>query len=637
MNDSFFEKNLAALRALNPHQAESIAQLAPRVEARLYTSYPTGAEGINLAVPDSTGVAQPLFLSDQPEEEIEAAFNQIQLEAEEKYTLLLLGFGLGIYIERLLQIIPAKGILAVVEPDALIFFSAFYRRDLSKILRDPRVHFYIGQKSDKAVESIGRELQWSRFLSLPYQILIHPYIHRIRPEFIVEFCQLWRDALQRELMFRHARAEHSATVVSNTVKNLKSIMYSPGVSNLYGQFPNIPAVLVSAGPSAEKSLPFLREHAKRFMITCVNTAYPLLRSNGIDPQFVFTMDHQERNLLSFQENAPSEKTFLIADPRVNPQIVQHFDPQVFLASWRTTLEQIGEPAPLEKIPVPEKSGNSIYHWLQSIIGYKGDVFGAGSVAVAGFHILARMGCQPIILVGQDLAFMGEKTYAAGTIFDNQNLTRDSDTAHWVTSNEGEWIGTSETLYLYRQMLEHEIQRFGIPVFNTGAGAVIKGTITSRLENILYEIPRITADITEYTRGLMKNYRPAIPRLRLQGRIQEARNHLFSFSEEAKVHLLHLPDEFKEDMDFEEKADMLTQLEESIELCTKNHPLAMDLLNELLQEIHLEFEESRWRFHVQPDQEAILDEKILAHARVLDTFVRQADLLITLIEENRESL
>src|SRR5690606_8507201 len=122
---------------------------------------------------------------------------------------------------------------------------------------------------------------------------------RIRPESVTSFCQLWRDALQRELMYRRARAEHSTTVVSNTVRNLKSIMYSPGVSHLYDHFPNIPAVLVSAGPSAEKNLPFLREHAERFLITCVNTAYPLLRSNGIEPQFVFTLDHQERNLLSF--------------------------------------------------------------------------------------------------------------------------------------------------------------------------------------------------------------------------------------------------------------------------------------------------------------------------------------------------
>ena len=115
-------------------------------------------------------------------------------------------------------------------------------------------------------------------------------------------------------MYRNARSQHGAQVVMNTLRNMEVIHRCPGIALLYKQFTNIPAVLVSAGPSAEKALPVLKQFGKRFLIACVNTAYPLLRRQGIMPHLVFTMDHHERNILSFELTEESDRTYLVADP-----------------------------------------------------------------------------------------------------------------------------------------------------------------------------------------------------------------------------------------------------------------------------------------------------------------------------------
>ncbi len=634
--ESYFEKNLTALASLNKEQADTIAALAPKVENRLYPTQPAAENWTNLII-QTTSAGFSLFTTSNPEDEINAWITETDLQEETIHAVILIGFGLGDYPKAVLDVLPESAVLAVIEPDPIHFFTAFYRIDLTRLLTDKRVHFYVGQKVEKAVESIGSELQWGRFLSLPYRLLVTPLIRRMQKDYPSQFASLWRDSLQRELMYRQSRIEHSSTVVYHTVGNADAIIQFPGVSTLFHHMQQIPAVLVSAGPSLEKSIRIMKENQDRFLIACVNTAYPVLRKEGIRPHIVFTMDHQERNEKSFEGDNPSPETFLICDPRISPRIVRHFQSRVFLASWKTTLETIGEPVSLDRIPVPKMSGNAVYLWLQSLAGQKGDVYGSGSVAVVGFHILARFGCNPIILVGQDLAFTEDKRYASGTIFEDKKLAQDSAGVHRVPSVEGGTVETSDSLHLYRQLLEHEIARFQIPVYNTSSGALIKGTITSRLETLLPDLRPLKAKISDFLSSLHGSYHPKLDHIDLQRALERARELLEAFSQEARHALSQLPADAVSSLYLEEKRALVTHLEEAVQACSQNHREAFELLNELLQESHFKYEDCRWRTLMKSDENAILEDKIHTQSMVLDEFVKQANALSSLFEEKIEEL
>ncbi len=636
-DSSFFEKNVQALRKLNPEQADAIVALSPKISNRLYGLFESKSGYSSFLIKSTSNELISLFKTGDPESELKDWLSSTGLEHQSYHAVLLLGFGLGYEAQKILAILPPNGILAIVEPDPFQFFTAIHHVDLTSLLSTERVFFYVGQTIEKSVESIGAELQWARFLNLPYRIVVTHFLRRLRSDFAKQFSNCWRDALQRELMYRRSRVEHGETVVINTISNAEAILGCPGVDSLFSQFEGLPAILVSAGPSLEKSLSAMRDLQNRILIACVNSAYPILRKNRIRPHIVFTMDHNDRNVLSFEEDAPSPETYLIADPRIHPRIIRHFYPHVFLASWRSTTETLGEPAPLDQIPVPKMSGNAVYLWLQSLAGRKGDVFGPGSVAVVGFHILARLGCKPIILVGQDLAFTDQKVYAEGTIFENQALPRDATQTHEVASVNGGTVGTSDTLYLYRKLLEHEIGRFKIPVFNSSSGAMINGSITTRIESLFDEIPMRDIDISGHLASMQRDYVPRADVIDLRRAMQTALGKLQDFTDCAKDALETIPVDPESSLDELEQQKLLHRLENAVTICTKDYHEAIELLNELLQETHFEFEDSRWRTMMENDAKKNMTEKVRNHARILDAFIKQAGLLSFLFEEKIEKL
>ncbi|MBI1387756.1 MAG: DUF115 domain-containing protein [bacterium] len=635
--EQFLQKNLAVLRTINADQANAIQAAAPQFIERMYPVRRYEGGWAEVYVPNTRdGSTHRLFYTRNPAAELTEWAESLKLQQNKVHAVLLLGMGLGFHPQAVLERLPQNGAMALIEPDALLFLTAFVHIDLSRLLSDPRVHLYVGQTLEKTVECIGSEMHWSRFIVLPHQAVATPLLRQSRPDYPTRFAQLWRDTLQREIMYRNSRIEHGLESARNTIGNIEAILRRPGVNQLFERFAGQPAALVSPGPSLEGNLDALRAASDRLLIACVNTAYPILRRAGIEPDAVFTMDHHERNVKSFDEPAPAEKTMLIADPRISPRIIKHFDPNVFLSAWRTNLETIGSPAPIGEIPTPERSGNEIYGWLQGLAGEKGDVHGPGSVAVAGFHILARMGCQPIVLVGQDLAFTQDKAYASGAIFDDKNLPRDDAVSHWVESVDGGKVGTSDTLYLYKRLLEHEIMRFGVPVYNASSGAAIAGAPAAPLPRLVEALEGSPVAANRAMHDIASQFTPVTNRKVLREALRDASIQLRRFAEEAREGLTKLPEEVKPNESVADKKRRTEELEAAISGCTRNHPLAMRLLNELLQEAHFDRDDTRWRMIALPETEAA-EAYLRACGRVLNAFVAQASQLEDLFAQTIELL
>lgn len=632
-----FETNLNALAAISPAQADKIREFFPKVRHRLYPVVPCKRPYLNVSVPAPGGPGHALFVTGDPEAEIAQWLEQSGLPPEPFHAGVLIGFGLGFHPAAVRERLSPNGALAIVEPDPLVFFSAFQGADLSDLLQDKRIHLVIGQSAEKAAEGIGRELKWDRFLALPHYLLTTPLANRAAPDFVRHFAALWRDALNRERMYRRARIEHGSAVVGNTVANARSVIDYPGVDTLFGQFKDTPAALVAAGPSLERTAAHLKRFEGRLLTVCVNTAYPVLRKHGVEPALVVAMDHHERNVLSFREYPPTPNTYLIADPRVDPAVIRRFHPRVFIASWRTTTETPGEPMPVGRIPSPQKSGNTIFAWLQELFGAKGDVYGSGSVAVAAFHILGRMGCSPVILVGQDMAYPSGKHYAEGTIFDDPNLPRDAEITHEVPAAGGGTVQTSATLNLYRQLLEHEIARFNLPVFNTSSGAAINGAITSSLLTLAGEIPAQLPDLRERIEHLRRSHKPRHDAVDLQRALSKAVRGLHQLYADARAALNEIPPDLSDIRSVDELRRLYLLSKEAIEHCRGQDALAFDLLNELMQESHFKFEDAQWRGQLEVDDKTSLENRVRDHTAVLDELVKQSNFLVSILEEEIERL
>ena len=506
------------------------------------------------------------------------------------HALIVLGFGLGADLRALLAELPPEGRLAVFEPDPGVFVTALMTCDLEDVLSDPRFLPLTGVPLEQAVEQIGRDLEWGRFLYLPYRILLHPSAQHFHPRVCESFVHLWNDAIEREGMYLRGRSTHGEVVARHTVANFPRLLDCPGIEPLRGAMNDTPALLVGAGPSLSRNLEVIDKATEKMLVVCVNSAYPVLRKAGIAPHVVIALDHQERNFGSFQDIDHDPRTYLVADPRIDPRIFAEFLDHAYLLSWHTTTETLGQPHPPNAIPLSRGGGNSLYHWLQERLGQKGTITATGSVAVAAYQMLAYWGCPIIALVGLDLAFPDERAYAEGTIFDDKSLPQDSQVTHSVPCTRGGKVGTSATLNLYRQLLEHEILRFGATTWNASlGGALIQGTATMPLKSVVANVEETSNPDVSGQYALACQHDPSLGR---DGVLRVALRVLGDDIEGLCADARRILDECK-DVDASQAPVVVETLDEGLASLREKHGIGHFILNELLQTAFVDFECARW--------------------------------------------
>jgi hypothetical protein len=137
----------------------------------------------------------------------------------------------------------------------------------------------------------------------------------------------------------------------------------------------------------------------------------------------------------------------------------------------------------------------------------------GSVSLTAFSLAYFLGCDPIIFVGQDLAYTGNRTYASNTIFAEQTINRIKE----ADKNQGdkiEFIGcpergrhtaismldvpawgggsviTSHEMLTYRDWLTEATHHCNVTIINATEGGVhIPGTREITLEDAFKYVGR----------------------------------------------------------------------------------------------------------------------------------------------------
>jgi len=191
-------------------------------------------------------------------------------------------------------------------------------------------------------------------------------------------------------------------------------MTDPGVLELQGLFENIPAILISAGPSLDKNIHLLHEVANSAVLVAVDAAVKPLLARGIEPHFVLSVDPQTHNGAHF-DDVRLERTRMVLEASVYPKTMRQFAGRRFVASLE----------------------GSFYQFLMQYVEEKGQLKGWGSVATLAFDFARKLGCDPIIFLGQDLSFTGGRTYC-------DNITYQPA---WLRdlSNENDLIGRRREL------------------------------------------------------------------------------------------------------------------------------------------------------------------------------------------------
>ncbi|MGL5478711.1 MAG: motility associated factor glycosyltransferase family protein, partial [Clostridium sp.] len=192
---------------------------------------------------------------------------------------------------------------------------------------------------------------------------------------------------------------------------------------------------------------------------------------NIDPDFMAIIDGSQASYELVENYLDKTNTNLIYNEMTNSKILDNYKgPKISSAQSGFMKEILGE----------------------DIV----DIIKGGSVANAMTFIAAFMGCNPIIFVGQDLAYTDNKGHAECAKTDSvsidakENYYKSNDV--YVEGIDGKEVRTSLSLKAYKESLEDIVESFkDIKFINaTEGGAAIRGTEVRKLKEVLEEFEDI---------------------------------------------------------------------------------------------------------------------------------------------------
>ncbi len=449
----YYESNLELLKKNQPSVWKQVTEDPPEAFGEISFA-PNGKA--NLTVTNGQGNSILLHNEVNPEKESSDFLGKIP--PDHKGFVAILGMGLFYSALNILKQRPHLQNLALFELETGIFIQALRYIDLSPILEDHRLILGIGAKANVA-ETLAAA---SRTLQLEDSNILHHLpsfsfnpdgYNRLKDDLFAHINSLNIGGTTTRLLGKD--------FLTNRFKHICTIHHHLLLEHIQNKFDGVPAILVAGGPSLDKNIHLLKQAQEKAVIIAVDTVLPALLKNGVHPHFLTCIDPNNLTFEKFADVIPQVKDIaLICSSWVNPKT-----PKVFPAEqifWTFT-------------------GKPIEAWLNSLLG--GELLTGGASTVAHLNLIAAhmLGCDPIIFIGQDLAYPGSASasHAKGTVLQGSAPTKiitNQVQGETVTGINGEILQTNRSFLSMKEFFESAIAKSDkIHINATEGGANIEGT------------------------------------------------------------------------------------------------------------------------------------------------------------------
>ncbi|MBU1628443.1 DUF115 domain-containing protein, partial [bacterium] len=390
-----------------------------------------------------------------------------ELETKDINRWIIVGLGSGYRLLEVMKIAQEKSNFLLVEFDLLCLKHTLSVLDLSGLINIERFRIYWNQKQDFK-ELYEKFFDRKNFLKSA--ILIENSASKVRNEKHCRINDFIRYYSRKFTIDLEATETSFWLVLKNQLLNLESILRGNKVKSLFGKFSKFPVIIVSAGPSLDRNIDLLRKLGNRSLIISVDTAARVLYQEGLIPHFIVSADPFVKNYFHFI-NLDPVRSFLVMEPRINPKIPEKFRENIFIASFNF---------PFMKL-------------IERSLGDFGELETWGSVSSMAFDLALRMGCEPIIFIGQDLAYTGNRQYCREVYFEQKSesielfercqnpgnsFDRIVKSRKLIKTRDtyGHEIYSEEMMLNYAFWLSEKIKKSGIRCINATEGGILKENV-----------------------------------------------------------------------------------------------------------------------------------------------------------------
>lgn len=234
---------------------------------------------------------------------------------------------------------------------------------------------------------------------------VHVLVHRTPaapPALVQELVTSLKSGLASRAMARRTVAQTGTTWLTQGLANLPTLAGLPTIAPLARAFAGRPAILVSPGPSLSRNLACVAGLAERALVISGTHSLSALLGAGAPPHLLVGADPGDLSRHWAGRDLSGVGAFVLAAT---------CRPETFAAGVRRRFVFAGN--------------GRLDSWMFEPLGETPALSTGGSVACSMFSLALHLGCDPIVLVGQDLSFT-DRFYAAENLDGDARVEPEAD-------------------------------------------------------------------------------------------------------------------------------------------------------------------------------------------------------------------
>lgn len=378
------------------------------------------------------------------------------------------GLGDGNFARTFLKYARKDCAIAVHEPSVSILIAALENFDLTDLFADNRFRLIFWPMHEK---NTIKKYYYDEVLGYTdvntFCVSFHVNYPRIMPDDL----KMYVDGMEDVSIFiktnQRVHDRFGNDYNFNSFNNFKFFRDSYSIEDIKDNMPeNIPAIIVAAGPSLDKNIAELKNAEGKALIIATDTALRPLAKAGIRPNLAIILDGKKDD--KYLSEPESRKVPMICTLKSGGSFLNlHEGKKYFIDAFCAHIDIFCKEINKKFVDIPT----------------------GGSVANAAFSVAYYLGCKTIILVGQDLAYTGDKTHSNVTVRGEvPTAVEDLENVEWCQDIYGNTVRSSSEFRLYREWFEEMIvQHEDMEVIDaTEGGARIAGTALMTLKDTICE-------------------------------------------------------------------------------------------------------------------------------------------------------
>ena len=329
---------------------------------------------------------KPLHNTNSPLGEAKAIFEKCQNTPTS--TTIIYGLGLGYLFQYAAQ--NSKGNVILYEPNLDILKTTFQLVDFSNELKNPTVSV------TTTLEELNTAIRgFFNSDSYPETICLPSYKEIFKEQITKEATDIYTmiGGIAMDYSYTKNRFYHIACSVLN---NIPALVDEPPLCSIKDLYKGKTAVVCSAGPTLAENIETLKKYKDNVIIISVGPAFRSLVKAGITPDFLCVIENKD--CTGQIKGLDLSQTALVLEPYTHPKFHQRKN------ETKQTFSHISSNLPPNTI------------WKNLVDIDITEYASKGTVSYCALNTARILGCNKIVLVGQDLAFIGEQVYSKDSIY-----------------------------------------------------------------------------------------------------------------------------------------------------------------------------------------------------------------------------